>query len=272
LSTSVKLPIITYHSIDNLGTRISTPIKWFERQMAWLAEHGWRSIRLGEAAQVLRENGSFPSKSVVLTFDDGMLSVRDTADAILQNYGLNGTIFIVTNQVGRKPEWYRLPVEYQGTPLLGIDDLARLSAGGWEIQPHTHDHPVLPHLSLSQQIEQIEVSRAHVMEWFGGEGDVLAYPFGQFNDQTVEAMKSCGMSGGVSLRFSASIDIQNPFDWPRLGSAWFKDSMLRLRLSVGGHFERYVRLKQRIKGDRSRHFIQPTDETRRYLPVGESED
>ncbi len=254
-----------YHSIDTHGTALSVHPDIFERQVRLLADEGWSPIRLSEAAHILNQGNSIPTRSVVLTFDDAMPSVLDIATPILQKYNFHATTFVVTGQVGECPEWYRLHPIYKKDPLLDRSGLDQLAEAGWEIQPHTQDHPVLAHLPLSQQLTQICESRDRIREWFGTEGDVLAYPFGQYNHETVEAMQQAEMSAGVSLQFSAYLTSAQPFDWPRIGSAWFKDSALRQRLALAGYLEWYVALKHRLKGDRSRHFLSPSMETTRGL-------
>ncbi|MBL1216112.1 MAG: hypothetical protein D8M59_01305 [Planctomycetes bacterium] len=260
-TTSHRLPIIVYHSVDEKKTSISTPLAFFKTHINWLAEHGWSTIRLSQAAQIVKQGGNLPPRSCVLTFDDAMQSIRDIADPILRDHGFTATTFVVTGQAGEKPHWFRLPDPYRDEPLLGRADLEKLAENGWEMHPHTHNHPVMSHLPEDVQREEIEKSRSVIRDWFDQPGDVLAYPYGQFNNDTQRAMTACGMAAGVSLRFSASVQSNCLMDCPRIGSAWFKDSPLRIKLATAGLLEWYVSAKARLKGDRSRHFQTPTSET-----------
>lgn len=260
-----RLPIIVYHSIDEYGTSLSVSPTLFEKQVRFLAEHGWQTLHFATVLKALKERQPIPRKSVVFTFDDAFPSVLEQAQPIMSQYDMTGTTFVVTGQVGRKPEWFRLDDRYKERALLDRDGLDRLAGFGWEIQPHSHDHPVLTHLPLAKQIMQISQSRERIQEWYGTDASILAYPFGQFNSETQQAMREVGMSVGLSLRFSVRISTATMFDWPRIGSAWFKDSKLRQRLGLAGLLEPYVKLKQRIKGDRSRHFQHPSPETTRGL-------
>ncbi len=259
------LPIIVYHCIDHYGTSMSVTPSIFEQQIRYLAEHGWSSIGLSQVGEMLREGRKPSRKSVVLTFDDAMSSVLEYADPILQNYGMTGTTFVVTGQVGQNPEWYRLHPRYRAIPLLSRRGLDCLAEHGWEIHPHTHEHPVLTHLPVDMQVEQILKSRECIRSWFGTAGDVLAYPFGQCDASTREAMRQSDMSIGLTLRFSVRMSTDDYFDWPRIGSAWFKRSKLRQGLALCGILESYVKLRQKFRGDRSKFFLDPTDETTRGL-------
>jgi len=237
----------------------------FQKQIRFLAEHGWSSISLTQVANLLREDKKIPKKSVVLTFDDAMTSVLEYAVPILQKYNMTGTTFVVTGQIGQNPQWYRLHQRYRAEPLLSRKGLDCLAKHGWELHPHTHEHPVLSHLPLEVQAEQIAKSRDCIRSWFGTEGDVLAYPFGQWNEDTKKAMQMAEMSIGLTLRFSAQVSTEDYYTWPRIGSAWFKKSKIRQQLALAGILESYVKLRQKIKGDRSQFFLNPSEETTRGL-------
>jgi len=260
-----RLPILAYHSIDEFGTSISVSPEVFRRQMQWFADRGWRTLSLAEAAQRLKTGASIPPRSFVLTFDDGMPSLLSEAAPVLSEHGFTATTFVVTGLVGRPPDWYRMPQPYRTSPLLDRAGLERLASIGWELHPHTHDHPVLPHLPLSVQADQIGRSRSLVQEWFGQSGSVLAYPFGQINQDTKTAMRQCEMVAGVTLSFASRHDPTDSYAWPRIGSAWFKRSDLRQRLAVTGWLERYVALRSLVKKGRKQHFQTPTTETTRGL-------
>lgn len=265
MRTTIKLPIMVYHSVDRFATSISTAPETFRGHMSWLSRHAWSTIKLSAALSFSRGDAPAPARTVILTFDDGMPSLREEVCPILESYGFCATTFVVTGQVGQKPAWFRLPEAYRDRPLLSVDELGRLREAGWEIQPHTHDHPVLSHLPLQHQIDQIGRSRERVQQWFGSAADVLTYPYGQYNGNTVRAMRECGMAAGLSLRFSARLPIRRPYEWPRIGAAWLKDSSWRQRLALDGYLEGYVHLRQLVRGDRSKHFQQPSDETTQGL-------
>ncbi len=263
--SALVLPILAYHSIDEFGTSISVAPEVFRRQMRWFSVHGWTTLGLGDAANRLRSGGKIPPKSFVLTFDDGMASLLTEAAPVLSEHGFQAATFVVTGLVGREPVWYRMPAPYRTTPLLDRAGLEQLVEMGWELHPHTHDHPVLPHLPLEVQADQIGRCQSLIREWFGQAGGVLAYPFGQLNEDTRRAMKQCEMRAGVTLQFGSRHDPADPYAWPRIGSAWFKRSIFRQRLAVTGWLERYVSMRSLVKKGRERHFLTPTAETTRGL-------
>lgn len=260
-----SLPILAYHSIDEFGTSISVRPEVFRGQISWFSKHGWSTLGLADAVRRLRTGAGIPPRSFVLTFDDGMESLLTHAAPILSEHGFAATTFVVTGLVGRPPDWYRMPGPYRTTPLLDRAGLEKLASMGWELHPHTHDHPVLSHLSRASQVDQIGRSRSHIREWFGHDGSVLAYPFGQLNEDTKRAMAECGMDAGLTLHFGSRHRAADPFAWSRIGSAWLKDSDFRQRLAVTGWLERYIACRSLVKKGRERHFLKPTAETTRGL-------
>ena len=67
----VKVPVLTYHSIDDSGSVISTPPAVFQRQIKYLSDAGYSSLTLRDMVSSLTEGQRLPDKPVVLTFDDG---------------------------------------------------------------------------------------------------------------------------------------------------------------------------------------------------------
>lgn len=65
------LTVLTYHSIDESGSKISLAPSEFARQMQFLKEHRYRVLPLSLVSRLLKAREPFPADTVVLTFDDG---------------------------------------------------------------------------------------------------------------------------------------------------------------------------------------------------------
>ncbi|MDZ7344878.1 MAG: polysaccharide deacetylase family protein, partial [candidate division KSB1 bacterium] len=92
-------PVLAYHLVDR---RMDAGIAWispprFERQIAWLAENGYRSSTVSESLQPDNQAGG---KAVVITFDDGYQSLLKYAFPILTRYGFRANVFVVAAYVG----------------------------------------------------------------------------------------------------------------------------------------------------------------------------
>jgi hypothetical protein len=100
---ATRVPIVAYHSIadrhDHLVAQLSLPVDAFERQLRFLARHGFHTVTLHQVHDYLRGGTPLPPRSVALTFDDGYLDNWVHAFPLLQKYGMKGTIFVVNEFV-----------------------------------------------------------------------------------------------------------------------------------------------------------------------------
>jgi hypothetical protein len=79
-----RIPILTYHSIDNSGSVVSTTPASFRLQMEALSRSGYRTLTVGQFTDRITA-GQWPSeKTVVLTFDDGFENFFTEAVPVLQ--------------------------------------------------------------------------------------------------------------------------------------------------------------------------------------------
>src|SRR5436190_6900669 len=98
------LPVLTYHSIDDSGSPVSVAPEEFRRQMTALATSGWRTLSL-ETALKGHAAGSWPARTLLLTFDDGFQNILDHAAPVLHLHGFRALVFVVTGRVGGTPDW-----------------------------------------------------------------------------------------------------------------------------------------------------------------------
>ena len=93
------LRILTYHNIQSHSNlRFHTPPELFEEHMRWLAESGYRSMRVCDLFD--RNIASSSTKGqVVITFDDGLYNNYAVARPILQKYGMTATFFVPTSYI-----------------------------------------------------------------------------------------------------------------------------------------------------------------------------
>ncbi len=91
---SCKVPILTYHSIDDSGSIISTSPDKFRSQMRHLRDKHFNVISLKEVVTNIRKKSPLPRRSIAITFDDGFKNVYNIAYPILKNYGFTATVFL----------------------------------------------------------------------------------------------------------------------------------------------------------------------------------
>ena len=199
-------PILAYHAFSyssEPGAQYITPIKKFERQMAWLRRLGFCALRLDDYLVLRRENRPLPGRSVVITIDDGYADVATLAAPVLKRFGFPATLFVVSSLVGESNKW-DASGELSGRPLLTWEQLRQLSDDGIQIGAHTRTHPVLVDLSPGSARVEIESSKEDLENALALPISVFAYPYGK-SDTAVEKMAetagflgSCTVDGGLN--------------------------------------------------------------------------
>ena len=134
-----------YHRVADDGPdslarwRVSPPE--FARQMAWLAEAGYTTIRLDAWQEAERQGPDALRRRVCLTFDDAYADFVSAAMPVLERHGFGATMFVPTGFMGGAADWdasFGPPA-----PLMTWDDLDTLFRAGVEIGAHTITHPRL---------------------------------------------------------------------------------------------------------------------------------
>lgn len=78
----------------------------FEAMLRYLESNGYRTLGIDEFADILAGAREKPrSRSVLLTFDDGVGSMWTTAYPLLKKYGMRGTVFLVPGRIRRRPHY-----------------------------------------------------------------------------------------------------------------------------------------------------------------------
>jgi len=152
-----KIPVLNYHSVSarpewlQLGNRVSLSPEAFERQLAFLERHGYRSLFVSEVRERLSGETRMKRRTryVALTFDDGYADNWVAVLPLLRRYGMKATVFVSTGFV-RDAAGYRPTIESKGireaadlewSGYLTWPELQAMQASGFiEIQSHGHDH------------------------------------------------------------------------------------------------------------------------------------
>jgi len=87
------------HDQTELGLIVSTAV--FEKQIAYLSRN-YNVIPLQTLAEVLRDGGQLPPRTVAISFDDGWRDNYTHAYPILRKYNVPATIFLTTDFIGTK--------------------------------------------------------------------------------------------------------------------------------------------------------------------------
>ena len=171
-----RIPILTYHSIDDSGSVVSTSPQKFREQVGHLSEAGFRVMTVGEVVNCLRNDTPAPERAVSIAFDDGYGNVFTDAYPILQEYGFTATVFLITDYCGRHSDWPGNLPTLARRPLLSWSQIKEMRQNGIEFGAHTRTHPDLTLLARPQLVDEISQSKSEIEDRTGSVGTTFAYP------------------------------------------------------------------------------------------------
>ena len=179
------IPVLMYHYIYtaedkpsdlNVNYTINTD---FEAQLKYLTENGYYYPSFDELRAYVDGKIALPEKSVILTFDDAQYGFFNYGKALLEQYKVPATSFVIGVQDGANK--------------------VRVNASQYiQFQSHSYDmHKgggnkghggVITSMTKAQIVEDLKKSFEIV-----GNTDALAYPYGDYNDTALEAVAEAGL-------------------------------------------------------------------------------
>ncbi len=190
-----RIPILVYHRVvdavpgnDYYGNCMRR--KEFAAQMRTLADNGYQTISLTDAAELMCGHEPIREQQVVITIDDGYLDTFEMAVPILREVGFTATVFVVAGLVGRWSLWDA--GKCCTAPLMDWRHLRQLLDWGFDVGSHTLTHPELRLLPPADAREEIERSRTVLEQRLGRQITTFCYPFGEWNETNYKMVRAAG--------------------------------------------------------------------------------
>jgi peptidoglycan/xylan/chitin deacetylase (PgdA/CDA1 family) len=199
------VPIVEYHAIQPpvSGTQypdLFVPQADFERQMAWLHDHGYEAVTLRQVEDSWSGHGELPPKPVVISFDDGYRSQYVAGFLVLQRYHWPGVLDLIAGSQGND---------------LPTADVKRMIDAGWELASHTINHLDVSTLDSSQLATEIAGSRRELERRFGVKVVNFCYPAGHYDEAAIAELRRAGYRGATT-ELPGLADRANPYTLARL--------------------------------------------------------
>lgn len=209
-----SLNVLLYHHISDQTPKVtSTTLQDFQAQLDYIDEQGYQVVDLEKAVLDIKNGTSLPKQSIALTFDDGFISVCETAYPELKKRGLPFTVFVTTD-----------PIDKNFGQYCSWEQLKEMADNGVTIANHTQDHAHLVSEALSneQWLEQathnINQAQNKLTAKLGHAPMLFAYPYGEYNNQ----LKQWLAKKGYIAFGQQSGSIDSVSDWqalPRFNAA-----------------------------------------------------
>src|SRR6266851_3924024 len=173
--------------------------------LAGVTPGGYQVVSLAEFIEFSRLNRQLPQRAVVLTFDDGYRAFKDLAYPVLKELGFTATLFIYTDWVGA------------GRGALSWADLRELAAAGMDIQGHSKTHADLRRAqgeTEAQYARRMQAELEQPQDLFnrnlGRWTQVLAYPYGRWEEGLLPKVKEYGYIAAFSVRRQGNASFVRP--------------------------------------------------------------
>ena len=173
-----------------------------EEQLIYLKENNYYFPSWEEVRQYVDGELLLPEKSIVLSFDDGAKSFLKVGAPLFDKYNIPVTSFLITNKDGENK------VATYETPYLQFQSHTHhMHRAGGNIG-HGGIFPVMPHAEAVADLkESIRIC---------GNGEALAYPYGDYNDSCVAAVKEAGFLCAFTTVYGRVFPGDNPYLLPRI--------------------------------------------------------
>lgn len=206
--TGHGLPILMYHYFYDASKGAKgkdnnwMEIHKFEEQLKYLVQNNYYFPSWDEVKEFVEGKKNLPSKSVVITIDDGHASLFDLAIPMINKYKVKATAFIITSKkAGTKYKDYK--------------------SDYINFQSHTHDmHKagctggrggLFRCISYANGIEDLKKSITIL-----DSSDAIAYPFGDITDNSLKITKDVGFKVGVTIKYGRAKKGMDPLQLPRV--------------------------------------------------------
>jgi peptidoglycan/xylan/chitin deacetylase (PgdA/CDA1 family) len=205
-------PVLCYHRVlaETAGSRnqpdYSVTPQQFAAQMSLLNDEGFTSLTLDEYFEIATGLRESPSRSVVVTFDDGFADNYAVAWPIARGCGVKINLFICTGLVAGErvaafaEDNVRARLSRQQFPEhwrpLSWEQLREMMEGGVGVGFHSHRHRNLGRMSEPEIASDASEGISLFSEYLGEAPRFFAFPFGHYGsypNASVEILSAQGI-------------------------------------------------------------------------------
>lgn len=244
-----EVNILMYHSISaGTGPTCIEP-HIFRRQMAALAECGYKPVTLTDLAAWARGTHELPNRAVVLTFDDGFNDFATVAFPELQARGWTATVFLPAGKMGGTDDWQTSTSYAPSRPLMTWKTVADLARLGVDFGGHGVSHTDLTSLPLAAMREEVVTCQRMIEEFAGCRVTSFAPAYGKITPAIRAEVRHHYLAsvGTVMAQVRRTSDV---YDLPRI-EMWYFRSERRWRAYLERGSRGYFILRKALRQVRS---------------------
>jgi glycosyltransferase involved in cell wall biosynthesis/peptidoglycan/xylan/chitin deacetylase (PgdA/CDA1 family) len=220
LPESDKLLVLGYHAIEDQSddpvlAPYGVPPAELARHIDSLADRGFSFVGPDALAAFIRDGAPFPSRAVLLTFDDGYCDLLAIAREVLRPRGIQAIAFAVTATGSDTNEWDQR-VGARRIKLLRKEELRELAAMGIEIGSHSRTHRQLPLLGDTERRSETAGSADDLVAGGIARPRFFAFPYGDRDAPSMQSVEDAGYLAAVGAEPGRVNARSNRFDLRRV--------------------------------------------------------
>lgn len=228
--------VLCYHSFLGKKFEMDFSPEVFKEQMESIKALGYHFVSFED----ILSNRVVGKNNVLITIDDGNISLRKVFDPILSTNGIKPLLFIYPAVTGR--------MHYSVT----FKDLKYFRKQGATIGAHGYYHMFVNEKLYKKNpkafYKEIFKPKAKLEQTLGVPVAVYGYPFGLYSDITIETLKKAGYAYAFTLKSGVLkvplADNQDPYQLPRyyVTKPVWKEiyGMLKRRITAGQQAEHHL--------------------------------
>jgi peptidoglycan/xylan/chitin deacetylase (PgdA/CDA1 family) len=182
-----RFPILVYHRVGPQTDPLTISVDRFREDLRYLADNGYLTGTFDRLKAHLADERPLPAETVFLTFDDGYADNYDNAFPLLQSFGMTANFFVITALIDKPGR-------------LSAAHIREMAAAGMYFGSHTVTHRRLGDMEKWENAAELARSKADLEAVTGRAVEVIAYPYGSYNPDTLEAAREFGYWGGLTCR------------------------------------------------------------------------
>jgi len=230
--------ILMYHIINKpesvAEVKYACPPEIFDNHMQQLKLNGFNPVSLEQIEQHLLFNKALPEKAVAITLDDGFEDNYIHAFPILAKHNIPATIFLASGFLESTNQWMTQSQGFTIRKMLNWDQIREMDKHNISFGAHTISHPKLPELNIDSSTYEISASKNTIEENLGKVCKHFAYPYGLFNSENRNSVKTTGYTLACSTRSGFNNKERDPFVLHRIevygDDTWWK---LKQKMTFG---------------------------------------
>ena len=174
----------------------------FEEEMEYLHKHKYKTLTMEEFCKWKEGKINVPFKSVLITFDDGLLSNYQYALPILKKYNLNASIFII-GEVSEKLGEDENNWEGTANSYMTKNQLEEIKKEYPNIELYSHTYGLHKKIKGDEAVDVVDKEQMQEdiekYENYMGKTEIIAYPFGATNPMYINTLQENGYKYGFLL-------------------------------------------------------------------------